>query len=110
MTYFPLFSHHRKPPPPPPIVTQRDVVDTQLVEFQTTNDALNEELADVLKMEAGLREGIRHMEQDSSQANLVREASEELEKQLVMKNDLLKRIATIEADISKKEKELRAKK
>ncbi|KAH3750553.1 hypothetical protein DPMN_185080 [Dreissena polymorpha] len=103
-------SHHRKPPPPPPIVTQRDVVDTQLVEFQTTNDALNEELADVLKMEAGLREGIRHMEQDSSQANLVREASEELEKQLVRKNDLLKRIATIEADISKKEKELRAKK
>lgn len=104
------FSHHRKPPPPPPITTQRDVLDTQLADMHSRNDGLNEELADVLKMEAGLREGIRDFERDTSKSEQLRAANVQLEEQLIRKNDLLKQISMLEADITKKEKELRSKK
>lgn len=86
------------------------MVDSQLVELQSKNDSLNEELSEVLKMEAGLREGIRHMERDQSQNERVQSAQEQLETTLLQKNDLLKRISLIEADILKKEKELKSKK
>lgn len=61
-------------------------------------------------MEAGLREGIRHMETDPAQKELMEGAREQLDTTLLRKNDLLKRISTMEADILKKEKEMRAKK
>lgn len=86
------------------------MVDSQLVDLQSKNDSLNEELSEVLKMEAGLREGIRHMERDHSQNERVQSAQEQLETTLLRKNDLLKRISSIEGDILKKEKELKSKK
>ena len=89
--------------------TPRDVVDVQIVDLQSKNDVLNEELADVLKNEAGLREGIRQMEHDPSKKETVQTLQEQLEKQLLRKTNLLKDISSVEADISKKEKELRAK-
>lgn len=103
-----VYSQNRRIPPP--ISTQRDVVDSQLVELQSKNDLLNEELSDALKMEAGLREGIRHMESDPAQKAHVKSAHEQLETTLLRKNDLLKRISSTEVDIVKKEKELRSKK
>ena len=60
-------------------------------------------------MEAGLREGIRQMEKSSSSMEGVKAAQEQLETQLIRKNDLLKQISSMEADILKKEKELKSK-
>ena len=105
---FCFFSQHRRPAPPP-ISTTRDVVDSQLVDLQSKNDNLNEQLAETLKMEAGLREGIRQMEKSSSSMEGVKAAQEQLETQLIRKNDLLKQISSMEADILKKEKELKSK-
>lgn len=107
--FFAIYSQQRRPHPPP-IVSQRDVVDSQLVDLQSKNDALNEQLAEVLKMEAGLREGIRQMSTNSSNMEGVKAAQEQLETQLIRKNDLLKQISSMEADIIKKEKELKSKK
>ena len=90
--------------------SSRDVVDTQLVELQSNADRLNEELAEVLTMEAGLREGIRQMDGDASKVEDVRDAQEQLEKELIRKNNLLTEIASVEANVAKKEKELKAKK
>lgn len=61
-------------------------------------------------MEAGLREGIRHMEVNAGNMEGIKAAQEQLETQLIRKNDLLKRISSLEADIAKKEKELKSKK
>jgi len=90
---------------PPPMHTPRDVVGKQLSELHTKSDSLNEELAEVLKIEAALREGLRQMDGDVSQRDSVQSVSEQLEKQMLRKNDLLKQIASIESDITKKEKE-----
>ena len=86
------------------------MVDTQLADLQTRNDVLNEELAEVLKVEAACREGLRHIEGDPSQTENIQTGNEQLEKQLLRKNELLKQISSMETDIMKKEKELKSKK
>ena len=87
------------------IRSPRDVVDTQLVTLQSKNDALNEELAAMIKTETELREGLRNSSDISNQVS----AEEQLSALLIRKTELLKRISAIESDISVKEKELKSK-
>lgn len=61
-----------------------------------------------MKNEAELREGIKSMT-DSHDSRLPTE-QEKLVSLLAKKEDLMKRIAYTEADITKKEKELKSKK
>ena len=89
------------------IRSPKDVVDTQLVTLQSKNDIFNEELTDMIKSETELREGLRNSTGDQSKQSSIQE---QLNALLVRKNDLLKRIASLESDISGKEKELKSKK
>lgn len=57
-----------------------------------------------------LEEGIRNIEQSSPSDQRLTSAREQLETVLARKNDLLRRISTTEAEITKKEKELKTKK
>lgn len=62
-----------------------------------------------MRSEAELREGIRDIEQNPAAGDRLGEAHEQLVTVLAKKNDLLKKVSYMEADIAKKEKELKSK-
>lgn len=99
----------RRPRNMPPMKSPRDVLDTQLVDMETRNDAMNKDLAEAMKSEADLRQGIKELEQNPSAGDRLSQARDQLVTVLAKKNDLLKRISCLEADIAKKEKELKSK-
>lgn len=91
----------------PSMKTPPSVSDTQLMELEARNDQLNADLAQTLKAVSDLEEGIRSMEKSSSGDPRLTSAREQLATILTRKTDLLKRISTTEADIVRKEKEVK---
>jgi len=59
--------------------------------------------------ETKLREGIQQLEQSSGASDRINSARDQLMTVLSRKTELLKKIACIEADIVKKEKELKSR-
>ena len=85
----------------------RDVVASQLRHLQTKNDKLNEELAEVMKQDSGMRAGLKKLEATpGANPHQLSTIKEQLTSLALRKENLLKMIGLIEADIVVKEKEM----
>jgi len=89
------------------ITSQKQLLESQITDIETKCDSLNAELAQVLKQESELREGVHKLQSDPEKEDQLTAVSEQIENFTFKRESLLTQLTYLEADLQGKKKDLK---
>ena len=86
-------------------MTPTELLDRQISELEGRVDNLNAELTGTIKTGAELASSIEKMEQKSGNRDLIERRKRQLDDTMAQRNNLMKKLKSIESQIARKRKE-----